>query len=439
MIQEHHARRLHYDFRLERDGVLVSWAVPKAPPTDPGVNHLAVQTEDHPLEYATFEGTIPKGEYGGGEVRIWDCGNLRAAQVARRQGGDRHPVRSAGRRARRRTQVRPDPHRQWGLPAGEELADAPDEARSGERSAAAPGGREPAVEPVEFPDHVEPMLATLTDPEHFGDQEGWAFEMKWDGVRTIAYLAGGRVQLLSRKGRDDTAAYFDVVADLAAIDAETAILDGEVVVADSTGRPDFGLLQNRINLTKTADIERAAKTWPAQLMLFDLLELNGQSMIKKPYEERRAALEDLVQPRQGIAGPGAADLRRRSRGGQGDQQGAAAGRRGGQEAHLDLPTGPPVPDLAQDQEPRGAGGGHRRLAAGTGPTRRRRRLVADGRSDPGGPALRRSGRLRLQRPPARRDRRETGEAGPQDQPADRRAARGRPRRALGHARPWSAR
>jgi bifunctional non-homologous end joining protein LigD len=143
------------------------------------------------------------------------------------------------------------------------------------------------------------MLATLTDPEHFGDQEGWAFEMKWDGVRTIAYLAAGRVQLLSRKGRDDTAAYFDVVADLAAIDAETAILDGEVVVADSTGRPDFGLLQNRINLTRTADIERAAKTWPAQLMLFDLLELNGQSMIKRPYEERRAGLEELVKPRQG--------------------------------------------------------------------------------------------------------------------------------------------
>ena len=120
------------------------------------------------------------------------------------------------------------------------------------------------------------MLATLTDPQRFGDQEGWAFEMKWDGVRTIAYLAGGRVQLLSRKGRDDTAAYFDVVDDLAAINAETAILDGEVVVADPSGRPDFGLLQNRINLTRPGDIERAAKTWPAQLMLFDMLELKAR-------------------------------------------------------------------------------------------------------------------------------------------------------------------
>ena len=95
--------------------------------------------------------------------------------------------------------------------------------------------------------------------------------MKWDGVRTVAYLAGGRVKLLSRKGRDDTAAYFDVVADLAAIEVETAVLDGEIVVTDPAGRPDFGLLQNRINLTRPADIERAAKTWPAQLMLFDIL------------------------------------------------------------------------------------------------------------------------------------------------------------------------
>ncbi len=143
------------------------------------------------------------------------------------------------------------------------------------------------------------MLATAHRRRStFGDEDGWAFEMKWDGVRTVAYLAGGQVKLLSRKGRDDTAAYFDVVEDLAAIEVETAVLDGEMVVTDPAGRPNFGLLQHRINLTRPADIERAAKTWPAQLMLFDILDLNGRSLIKKPYAERRELLEDLVQPRR---------------------------------------------------------------------------------------------------------------------------------------------
>ena len=126
----------------------------------------------------------------------------------------------------------------------------------------------------------------------------WAFEMKWDGVRAVVYLAGGRVKRLSRTGRDDTAAYFDVVEDLRAIDA-TAVFDGEVVVLDSAGRPRFGLLQNRINLTKPVDIQRAAKVYPAQLMLFDLLQLNGQSLLKKPYDDRREVLEALVQPPPG--------------------------------------------------------------------------------------------------------------------------------------------
>jgi bifunctional non-homologous end joining protein LigD len=115
----------------------------------------------------------------------------------------------------------------------------------------------------------------------------------------VVYLAGGRVKLLSRTGRDDTAAYFDVVEDLSAIDAETAVLDGEVVVLDPAGRPSFGLLQNRINLTRPADIQRAAKVYPIRLMLFDLLRLNGQSLLRKPYDDRRQLLEALVQPPPG--------------------------------------------------------------------------------------------------------------------------------------------
>jgi bifunctional non-homologous end joining protein LigD len=298
VIQEHHARRLHFDFRLQHNGVLVSWAVPKGPPTDTGSNHLAVQTEDHPLEYGSFEGTIPKGEYGGGEVSIWDAGTYELHKW--REGKEvivtLHGRPDGGLGAVRTYALIHTGDKNWLMHL---MKPAPTAELSASVVAPTTTHADKSDGEVAFPEHIEPMLATLVEEEHFGSQDGWAFEMKWDGVRTIAYVAGGRVQLLSRKGRDDSAAYFDVVGDLAALDVTTAILDGEVVVTDSTGRPDFGLLQGRINLTRPADIERAAKTWPAQLMIFDLLELNGESMIKKTYDERRAALEALVQPRKG--------------------------------------------------------------------------------------------------------------------------------------------
>jgi bifunctional non-homologous end joining protein LigD len=275
--------------------------VPKAPPTDPQVNHLAVQTEDHPMEYATFEGEIPRGEYGGGKVTIWDSGTYK---LHKWREGKEVIVTLFGQSDGGLGGVRKfalihtgagdgQPEKNWLM----HLMKTDPEELAGPSPTP---NRPPAAEPVEFPEVIEPMLATpLHDPAAFGDEDGWAFEMKWDGVRTVAYLAGGRVRLLSRKGRDDSAAYFDVVDDLATVPAQTAVLDGEVVVTDEAGRPNFGLLQHRINLTRPGDIERAARTWPAQLMLFDILHLNGQSLTKKPYAERRAILEDLVRPATG--------------------------------------------------------------------------------------------------------------------------------------------
>lgn len=271
VIQEHHARRLHYDFRLERDGVLVSWAVPKGPPTDPQKNHLAVQTEDHPLEYGTFEGEIPKGEYGGGKVRIWDAGTY---ELEKWRDNKEVIVTLTGR---------PD----GGL-GGEPRKFALIHTKMGGneknwlmhlmKTDAEP--KTPREDVPELP-VIEPMLATLADLKDIRDDD-WQFEVKWDGYRAIASVAGGRATFRSRKGIDLTTR-FPELAELADLVGEhTAILDGEIVALDAEGKPNFGLLQG--------DGERA----PAHFMAFDLMHLDGRSLVRDPYLERRAALEKLL-------------------------------------------------------------------------------------------------------------------------------------------------
>lgn len=291
VVQEHHARRLHYDFRLERDGVLVSWAVPKGPPTDPRTNHLAVPTEDHPLEYGAFEGTIPAGEYGGGTVTIWDAGTYdlekwREGEVIVTLHG--RPDGGLGGVPAKFALIRTG--KDW-LMHRMAIRDAT--APEPPSPAPTPSSSPPATAPAAAAEVVEPMLATLATPADIGRPEDWHFEMKWDGVRVIAHVDDGRVRLTSRRGRDETVRYPDLLADLAALGCRNAVLDGEIVVLDPGGAPSFGLLQPRINLTRPADIAAAAAQAPAQLLLFDVLRLDDEALMRRPYEERRQLLEGL--------------------------------------------------------------------------------------------------------------------------------------------------
>lgn len=286
VIQEHHARRLHWDFRLERDGVLVSWAVPKGPPTDPKSNHLAVHVEDHPLAYGGFEGTIPKGEYGAGTVQIWDAGRY---EVEKWRDGEEIIVTLHGR----------SDGGLGGQPATFALIHTDKDnwlihrmAPSPTPTAVRPAVRPAAPAPLERP--LRPMLATIASPSAISDEGQWAFEMKWDGVRALAEVTSdGSAHLTSRNGRDETSRYPDLLPDLRHLGCD-AVLDGEIIATDAKGVPRFGLLQPRINLTRASEIAAAAAAQPVQYLLFDLLELDGISLAGLPYEQRRELLEQLV-------------------------------------------------------------------------------------------------------------------------------------------------
>jgi bifunctional non-homologous end joining protein LigD len=261
VIQEHHARRLHWDFRLERDGVLVSWALPKGVPDDPAVNHLAVHTEDHPLEYGGFEGEIPRGEYGAGQVTIWDHGRYETLKWADRE----VKVRLHGQRASGGFALFQTRGNQWMIHRE----------------------RQP------LPAGVRPMLA-VTGPAP-RDQENWALEMKWDGVRALAYIERGQVRLMSRTERDITVAY----PELAALGApptahKQLLLDGEIVVFGDQGWPEFEALQPRMHVTSAAQAALLAGQIPVTYLIFDLLQLDGRPLFDLPYVERRALLDELA-------------------------------------------------------------------------------------------------------------------------------------------------
>ena len=266
VVQEHHATALHWDFRLERDGVLVSWAIPKGIPLNPGNNRLAVHTEDHPLDYGTFEGDIPKGEYGGGTVILWDRGHYECEKWNEREViVQLHGSRISGRYVLFKTG-----DRNWMI----------------HRMDPAPAGWEP------MPEEIRPMLAMPgTLP---ASDRGWAYEFKWDGIRAVTYIEGGRVRALTRNGNDVSDAYPELRGVGEQLGATSAILDGELVAMDDDGRPSFSKLQNRMQVRGAAQVRRAAATTPVSYLIFDVLYLDGRQLVEDTYDERRSVLESLA-------------------------------------------------------------------------------------------------------------------------------------------------
>jgi bifunctional non-homologous end joining protein LigD len=267
VVQEHHARRLHWDFRLERDGVLVSWAVPKGVPQDPKKNHLAVHVEDHPLDYINFAGDIPQGSYGAGHVSIWDEGTYETEKWSDRE----VMVVLHGKRLKGKYVLFRTNGENWMI----HRMDPPEDP-----------GRQP------MPARIEPMMAKLA-PKIPTPDDDWGFEFKWDGIRAVAYVEGGTVKLISRNGEEMTPRYPEIHAIGRALGSREVILDGEIVALDDKGRPSFEEIQQRMGLTSDSEIRRKMKEVPVTYMLFDVMWQDGHPLLNETYTDRRKALEKL--------------------------------------------------------------------------------------------------------------------------------------------------
>ncbi len=267
VVQEHSARRLHWDLRLEHDGVAASWAIPNGIPETPEENRKAVRTEDHPLEYLEWEGEIPEGEYGAGTMKIWDSGTYELEKW----GPEKVMVEFHGARVQGRYAL---------FRAGK-----------GEKDWMIHRIDPSLRERDPFPENVVPMLARLSNLP--GDDGKWAVEVKWDGVRAIAYCQPGRLQLQTRNLNDVTAQYPEVRRLSRQLGSRDAVLDGELVAFDEDGKPSFERLQQRIHNTDKNVVRRRMKTYPLVYVIFDLLYLDGEDLTGDPYSRRRELLEGL--------------------------------------------------------------------------------------------------------------------------------------------------
>jgi bifunctional non-homologous end joining protein LigD len=326
VVQMHRATRLHWDFRLEADGVLKSWAVPKGPSLDPADKRLAMHVEDHPFDYRSFEGIIPKGNYGAGEVIVWDRGTYRLVEgsdvtqsiakgslkfelFGKKLKGAFALVHIKGRDGEENAWLlikerddavdpswRVEDHAE-SVKSGRTLAEiardpkAPHWISNRPESAAKPS-HAAARTIAPLPKITQPMLATPVD-EPFDDPK-WLFELKWDGYRALSRIErDGSVVLTSRTGKD-FAGKFPELAEMAeAFSERPLIVDGEIVVLDSKGRPSFGALQERLDRFGRADPGKR----PVTFVAFDLLYGNGRDLRKDPLEERKAALESILTGR----------------------------------------------------------------------------------------------------------------------------------------------
>jgi bifunctional non-homologous end joining protein LigD len=303
VVQEHHATRLHYDLRLERDGVLVSWAVPRGIPESPDANHLAVMTEPHPLEYLTFHGEIPRGEYGAGTMTIWDAGSYEAEKwrddevIFTLRGAPGGPLGTV-RLALIRTSGDGEKS-QWLLhrmkPESHARAVRRAPAQTGSATGSATAGDAPMLATLATPERARAAADRWTarrDAEQRGPRSGlhWA-EFKWDGIRAVGAWDGRRLRLRARSGTDITDRYPELTDVDAGLGSEPCVVDGEIVALDRTGRPNFTRLQNRMHLTKPGEIAREAQRTPVTYFLFDLLSHGGTDAAPLPLADRRALLD----------------------------------------------------------------------------------------------------------------------------------------------------